>query len=58
MIRVTAEDTQTGEADTVELDNSPDGWVLTTGPGCELWRTQRYAGGVVVLTIRPTDRET
>lgn len=58
MIRVTTVDTATGDTDTVELGDDPDGWVLVTGPGCELWRTQRYTGGVFVLTVRPTPGET
>lgn len=52
-IRVTVEDTETGDTETCEIGNGPAGYVVTCGPGCDVTHVQTYANGTAVVTIRP-----
>ena len=56
-IRLTVEDTETGDTDSCVIGDGPGGYVLTTGPGCYLAHAQEHKNGTVVLTIKPTNRE-
>lgn len=56
-IRLTVEDTETGDTDSCVIGDGPGRYVVTCGPGCYVSLEQKYSNGTVVLTIKPTDRE-
>lgn len=51
MIKVTTQDTETGEEETMECPD--DSYILVTGPRCELTHKQVFSGGTHQLTIKP-----
>lgn len=57
VVRVWDEDCPDEDAQELRIGDGPAGYVVTTGPGCEVTNEQRYRNGTVVLTIKPTDRK-
>lgn len=54
MIRVTAEDLETGESSSIMFD---DTYVLTTAGRCYLAHEQRFANGTTILTIKTESKD-
>lgn len=54
VIVVAVTDVETGDVDTVHLNDTPSAgnYVVTCGPGCYVAHEQCYANGTTVLTIK------
>lgn len=54
MIRVTTTDTETGESESIEIE---DDWVLTCAGDYYLHHVTKHANGTAVITVKRRDRE-